>query len=452
MGKENKAPKIPGAAPKTSTPKESNTKSVDITRPVIGNTPYKGLSPDETVIALERIGKMIYDNPNAKNQFNLTDDQISAYNEFVLAGMTATLVVDVVEKKSKWSLTMSKAQFEVVKRVAKEIGVTFDEKYLPASDEAGTVNVQLNNESIKIEEKTKEAIEKEIEIAKSEVNLDPTKFQNDEDLAAALNYIVVSEKSAFLKFTRTVALLKSYRLIQASKDEEAKKAIESKTHGELLSEVFNIISNSKNSNMPIIFNGFGKYIYRETSQAMSPVLAFCKLRDASKNSAGVPSVTDDMLVGILRTLIEYNVNAGIAAEEAKIEEHKKNLKALGKDKKNQKAVEDITSKIDICNANIEHFKDVIQCVYCPTSEFADNFLTDYEDKDSKTYRRAHQAFKYITQSMYGDDATKAANQDHVEKNVQQYIGIFTNLFRPAADQFDQYSSSKLIEIGEPEKN
>lgn len=452
MGKEKKAPKIPGAAPKPAEQQTQVSTKVNITKPFIGGDPYKGLSPDKTVVALERIGKMIYDNPNAKKQFNLTDEQVSAYNEFVLAGMTATLVVDIVEKKSKWSLTMNQAQFDVVKRVAADIGVTFDEKLLPAPDANGNIQVELDNNSVKIEKETQEAIEKEIKTAKTEVNLDPTKFENEEDLAAALNFIVVSEKAAFLKFTRTIALLKAYRQIQAGDDEKKKAEIDSKTSGELLSEVFQILSTSKNSSIPIIFNGFGKYLYSETSQAMSPVLAFCKLRDASKNSAGVPSVTSNTLVGILTTLVEYTANAGIEKQKEKIAEHQKNLKVLGKDKKNEKAIEDVNSKIAICKANIEHFNDVIACVHEPSSEFADDFLADYEDKDSENWRRAHQAFKYITHSIYGDDVTKTANQDHMKKNVQQYIGIFTNLFRSAANQFDQYSESKLIEIGEPEKN
>ena len=452
MGKEKKGPQMPEEAPKTNKPQKQAVKPTVEQTKIVN---YAGMDINSTVTALERIGKMVYDNPNAKDQFNLTDEQVNTYNEFVLSGMTTALIVDIVAKKSKWSLTMNKAQFDVVQRVAADIGVQFNTKYLPTPTDDGKIQVELNPDTIKVDKTTQAAAQREVEAAESSVELDPTKFKNEDDLATALDHIIVSEKGAFLKFTRTSSLLKSYRLIQAGEDEKAKEAINAKSVGEFLDEVFQILEKSKVvTHMPIVFNGFGKYIYRETSQAMSPVLAFTKLRDASKNSAGVPSVSDDTLVGILRVLVGYCANTGIKAEEAKIADHKKNLEAVSKDKKkNAEAIKDIEGKIEICKTNIEHFNDVIKVIYEPTSEFADNFIEDFDDTNSENFRRAHQAFKYITQSFYGDDLTLKANRDHMKKNVQQYIGLITNLFRPAANQFDQFSSSKLIEIvEEPAKN
>lgn len=455
MGKEKKAPQMPGAAPQVKKPE---VPAVPTEQQKIIN--YAGMDINSTVTALERIGKMVYDNPNAKSQFNLTDEQVSAYNEFVLSGMTTALVVDIVAKKSKWSITMNEAQLEVVKRVASDIGVTFDTKCLPAPDENGNVVVEMNAETIKVSKETEEAAKREVAAAETAVNLDPTKFQNEEDLAKALDHIIVSEKGAFLKFTRTSSLLRAYKLLKAGDDKKEKETINAMSVGELLNEVFKILSNSKSiTHMPIIFGGFGKFIYRETSQAMSPVLAFIKLRDASKNqTTGEPSVDDNTLVGILRVLVDYCAKCEIKTQQDRIAEHEKNLAAVSKDKKkNAEAIKDIESRIAICKKNIEHFEDVIKVTYEPTSEFADNFLEDYSDINSENYRRARQAFKYVTQSFYGDDLTKEANQDHMRKNVQQHIGIITNLFRPAANQFDQFSSSRLIKIEpikieEPEKN
>lgn len=444
MAKENKKPASIQAAPRTDK------------KPVITNQndglniskDDSGMNINSTVIALERIGKMIYDNPNAKQQFNLTDEQIRNYNEFVLSGMTSALIVDIAAKKSKWSLTMNKAQFEIVQRVAADIGVTFDAKFLPAPDESDNVTVEISNDTVNIPKEIVVAAKEETEVVESSVELDPTKFQNEDDLAHAMDYIVLSEKAAFKKFTRIAALLRSYRLIQAKDNAEETAKINEKSHGELLQEAFDIMSSSKAvTHMPIIFNGFGKYIYSETANAMSPVLAFCKLRDASKNSAGVPTVDDNSLVGILRVLVSYTANKGIAAEEAKMTEHKKNLDALSKDKKkNAEGIKDIEGKIAVCKANIEHFNNVIDATHNPTSDFADNFIEDYEDVNSECYRRARQVFKYITQSFYGEELTKKSNQDYLKKNVQQYIGIITNMFRPAANQFDQFSSSRLIDL------
>ncbi|WP_173431827.1 hypothetical protein [Sharpea azabuensis] len=448
--KENRAA-IPEAAPG----KENNQENTVAKVMNSANKNYSGMNPDSQVIALERIGKMIHDNPRAKEQFNLTDEQVTNLNEFVLTGMTTALVIDIAAKKSAWAITMSQHQFDVVKRVANDLGVTFNTKLLAAPTGDGNVSVQLNSETVNIPEDVQKAAKQEVASAEASVELDPTKFENEEDLATALNHIIVSEKGAFAKFTRTSALLRSYRLLKAGENAEEKKKIEAKSVGELLSEVFEVISTSKTiNNMPIILNGFGRYIYSEVSQAMSPVLAFVKLRDASKNSAGVPSVDDDTLVGIVRTLVSYCANNSIKAEEAKIADRQKDLKVLSKDKKNNaEAIKGIEEKIATYKSNIEHFKDVIDVTHSPNSEFADDFLDDYDNPESETYRRARQAFKYITHSFYGDDFTKEANQSHIKKNVQQYIGLITNMFRSAANQFEQFSESKLIDLtAKPEDN
>lgn len=456
MGKNEKRAAMPESAPANKKKPQDQEKQL-ITKPAEGLNlkNYEGMHVDSTVTALERIGKMVYDNPRAKEQFNLTDEQVQNYNEFVLSGMTTALVIDIAAKKSRWSIAMNQAQLDVVKRVADDLGVSFNTKLLAAPAEDGTVVATFSPETVEIPAEVEEAAKKEVEAAEATIELDPTKFKSEEDLATALNHIIVSEKGAFAKFVRTSALLRSYRLLKANDNE--KKVIEAKSMGELLEEVFDVIAKAKTiNNMPIILNGFGKYIYRETSQAMSPVLAFVKLRDASKNSAGVPSVDNETLVGIVRTLVNYCANNGIKAEEAKIADHKKNLAAVSKDKqKNADAIKGIEEKISICEANIDHFKNVIEVTHLPNSEFADDFLEDFVNTESETYRRARQAFKYITQSYYGEDFIKTVNQDHLKKNVQQYIGVITNLFRPSANQFEQFSESRLIELSpveEVEKN
>ena len=446
MGKNNNKPAMPAAAPAVNTKKQE----VTVTKPgtMIPPVDYQALSPDNAVIALERISKLVHDDPRGKEMYNLTDEQYQMYNEFVLAGMTTVLMVDILAKRSKFAATMHKTQLQIVERVANDLNIHFDVKALPAPDANGNVKVEISAENVTANKEIVAAAEEEAKTAESAVELDPTKFASEDDLAVALNHIIISEKAAFLKFTRTSALLKSYRLIQAGDDAEAKKKIEERSIGDLLSEVFSVIENSKViSHMPIILNGFGKYIYRETSQAMSPVLAFVKLRDASKNSAGIPSVDNETLVGIERTLVAYCANNSIKAEEAKLADHEKNLAAVSKDKKkNAAAIKEIEDKIAACKTNIEHFNDVIAVTHEPNSQFADDFLEDYNNSESECYRRARQAFKYITQSYYGEELTKSSNQESVRKNVQQLIGLITNMFRPAANQFDQFSESRLIEL------
>lgn len=439
----NKQKKIPAAAPAAEAQEQAQL-SVPVEKFI---REYQGMSPDSTVTALERIAKMTHDDPKACEHLNITPEHRQLLNELVLAGMETLVVTEIVARKSAFAITMTETQFDVVKRIAAEIGAPIVANYLPtvvSTDENGekTVKVELNDKTVEVSKETKNKIAEEEAVSKKEVNLDPTKFESEADLIAALTYIITSEKAIFLKFTRSSELLRSYMLIKAGEDEAEKKKIKEMNSGDLLAKVFEYVGK-----LPIILTGFGSFLYRETSQSMSPVMAFCKLRDASKNATGEPSVSDETLVGIQRSLLEYCIKDKTDVANANIETIKKDIALLSKDKKNAKGVEELNAKIATIETNKQHYADVLECVHNPSGNFADTFLEDYADSNSENYKNARKAFAWISSSYYGTDEAKAANQEALRRNVQQYIGIITNMFRNPSDQLN-YCTANLVEVGQ----
>lgn len=453
MGKNNKKPAVPPAAPATQKPAQSvaDPNQAALTQHFLDN--YSGLSPDAAVTAMERIAKLAHDDPKACEHLDITPEHQKFLNELVLAGMTAMIVVDIQARKSAWAVTMSKTQLDIVKKVALEIGAPFVENYLPttvatdATDGEEKVEVTMSPDTLNVSAETAKAAEEETTIAETAVEIDPTKFASEEDLKKALIYILTSEKGVFLKFSRTAELLRSYKLIHAENDEQ-KKEINDMSYGDLLNEVFAIAGR-----MPLILSGFAKYLYRETSAALNPTLAFLKLRDASKNKTGVPSVSDEALVGIARSLVTYCAEDGIAAETKKIEDIKKDIKVLEKDKKNNaKGIEDLRGKIAVCEANIEHFKDVIDSTHNPQDNIASTFMADFDDTSSDNNKLARKTYSFVIQSYYAKAVEDGAKRDDLKKNVQQMIGIITNMFRNPSDQISAYSTAHLIDLTQEPKN
>ena len=440
--KPKKPANIPAGAPAAEVQEKQEPVSVPVQKFI---NEYQGMHPDSIVTALERIGKMSYDDPKASEHLNITPEHRQYLNELVLAGMTTMVVVEIAARKSAFALTMTENQFDIVKKIAAEIGAPIIANYLPTKvvvDGQEQVEVKLDSSNVNVSKETKERIQEEEATAAAAVNLDPTKFKSEDDLIAALKHIMVSEKAIFLKFSRSCELLRSYRLIQADKDDAKKAEIKAMNHGDLLAEVFKLIGK-----LPIILSGFGSFLYRETSQIMNPALAFCKLRDASKNSTGEPSVSDEELVGITRSLIEYCVEARIAETEEAKARTTKDIETLSKDKEaNAKAIEEANQKMATLDTTIQHYNDVLDCVHNPSGSFADSFLEDYNNNESENYKNARRAFAYISSSFYGTDEAKDANQEALRHNVQQHIGIITNMFRNPSDQLN-YSIANLVEIG-----
>jgi len=411
---------------------------------------FEGMDANHVVDCLTGLKEMVHDDPHAAEKFNMSNEQVQYFNEITLCGFATMIAIEVKSGRSPFAMAMSQHQIEAFNAVSQYTGITIDTKALPAPSQEGVVEVPST--TVKVEKKVAEAVAEEIAEAKKEIELDPTKFENDDDLFAAIKHILSTEKNAFSKFERSVALYRAYRKIQAGDDAEKSKKIDNMSYSEILDEIFDNIDR-----VPILLNGFGKALYSKVSQFANPVVAFCMLRESSRNkTTGIPAVDDSTIADIVKVLVKYCANQYIAENEAKIEATKADIEVLSKDKKkNAEGIKNLEARIETLQKNDQHYKDVIEFVQKPDSAFADSFLDDIEDKNSENYRAAREAFGFVTRAYYGADVAKNLNQAALKKNVQQYIGIITNLFLSPTQQIMSYKEAYVVELtenGGSEKN
>ena len=405
---------------------------------------FDGMDANHIVDCLTGLKEMVHDDPHAAQKFNMSEEQVQYFNELTMCGFATMIAIEVKSGHSPFAMGMKMHQIEAINAVSQYTGITIDVKALPAPTEESTVEVPST--AVKVEKEAATAIAKEVAEAKKEVELDPTKFASDDDFVKAVNHILSTEKNAFSKFERSVAL---YR----GDDAEAIKKIDDMSYSQILEDIFERVDR-----IPILLNGFGKALYSKVSQFANPVVAFCMLRESSRNkTTGIPAVDDTTIAEIVKVLVKYCANQYIAENDAKIESAKADIEVLSKDKKkNAKGIEDIQNRITTLESNKKHYEDVIQYVYSPSSALADDFIDDYDNHESENYRAAREAYGFITRAYYGADKAKSLNQTALKQNVQQYIGVITNLFRSPNQQLMAYKEAYITELetteGGTEKN
>ena len=408
------------------------------------------LDNNHIVDCLKGMKEMVHDDPMAAQRYNLTEDQVNYFNEITLCGFATMLAIHVQSGKSEWAARMSTKQIEAFNAVSEYTGVSIDVKALPAPAKETPNIVEVPATAVKVEKQTATEIKEELTEAKKQINLDPTKFENNDDFLKAVNHILQTKKNAFSKFERTVSLYRSYHKILAGDDEAKKQAIDDMSYGNILDEVFAEIDR-----VPVLLSGFGKALYNKASQFANPVVAFCMLRESSRNkTTGIPAVDDATIASIVKVLIKYCANKYIADYDAKIETAKADIEVLSKDKKkNANGIKDLEEKIKTYEHNKEHIADVIEFTYNPSSDVADSFINDYDDKGGENYKAAREIFGFIVRAFYDVDKAKTYNQTALKQNVQQYIGVIDNMFRGPGSQLMAYKEANIVDLEEgTEKN
>lgn len=444
MAKTNSAPKKAPAAP-AAQPAEKKTEKkaevLDMTNFVksVQTTSVEGLDPNRRVDLLRMLHETFRMDVNAAERYHMSPETIAKINEISAIGQVAALACEITYAKNPFAVRMSLSQLEAIKEVGAAVGVSIDTKALPAPDENGAV--EISSEAIKVDKETKEKIKAEEEVRETTVELDPNKIENEEQLILAIKQIMVTRESAFQKINESLNFYQAYRKIQASKSND--KAVLEKENNvsriDLLHDMAKLVGDC-----PLVMQGVGRYMYQVTATSKSPITAFCMFRNTTKNrKTGVYALSDEEIAEYVRTLVEWTTDAKIAKEEQRISELKKNLEVLKKDeKKNEKGIKDTEEKIETATHNIQHFKDVISYVACPTNEVPANFIENYLAKDTTAIR----TFKSITDSYYDDIVIKEMKQDGVRHNVEQLAGIITNMFRDPTARLEEYSKANLVDL------
>ena len=400
------------------------------------------LSPDATVMALNGLKSMVHDNPNAAEYYGMSEDAVKNINRFTLVGFATVLAIEVEQKKSPFAVRMLASNAEAINTLADITGVRIDMKALPAPDKDGTVKVA--SEAVKVSAETKKKIKEERKVAENAV-LDPTKIENDEQLKASLVAILsnMKEPRPFDRITKAITFYTSYLTFLAGKDEATKEAklaeIESMSTGTLLRKVADIAGASVYS-----LDGICKLLQKTVRDTKSPVSAYCLFRNASINPKTGANIDDAIVADIVKILIIWSSEAGIAAENAKIAESNR---IIEKNKANAGVVNAEKEKVEkVYKANIDCYNSTMEIVTNPTMELADKFEEAYDDEKHELHAVARRAGKNIFDTYYKGKDMNAADKNILKQNLKQHTGIILNMFRDPLGSSIEYCTGNLTEM------
>lgn len=406
-----------------------------------------GLSPDGVVTALNGIKSMVHDNPNAAEYYGIGENGVKMFNTFVLQGFATVLAIECMERKSKFAVSMLAKHPEALNAISEYTGITIDTNLLPAPKKDGTVEVP--SEAVKVTKEAQKAIKEEQEIAKKKVVLDPTKIETEEQLKETLCHILVKgtgSENFYEKVISAINFYESYCSVEASKKENKEELLaelKKKTKYDFLSEIASLLGKCT-----FTIGGMAKFMFDSTRDTKSPVVAFCTLRNASLNKkTGMPQIDDQLVADIVRVLIRWYADSEIIITKDYIAGAEKNIEVLNADaEKNKKAIEQGKKTIENAKNHILEIEKVVGYCNAPSRSVIDEFVANYSDNKSEGFKKARMIASKIMQTYYGEVDVKTVTQESVARNVQQYIGVISNMFLPPMDQMAEYSEANITEL------
>lgn len=443
MANKNKAPKQAPAAPAAKTnPGTSVQNVVDFKSLMEGmsSESVRGLDPNHQVDLLHLAHDIYGKDPNAAERYKMKTETVEKINHVVAIGVAVAIAREVTFAKNEFACLMNKAEINTINEFCAEMGIHINTNLLPAPNEEG--NIEVPSSAVQVSKETKEKIEEEEVASNKEVETDPTKIENEEQLIEAIKSILINRPSVYQKVSDAVNFYQAYLKVKASKaenKEEELKKVNGLSRTTLLKEMAKLVGAC-----PLVLNGVGRYMYTTIAQSKSPIAAFCMFRNTTKNKkTGAYVLTDEEIADYVRALVEWTDTVKVAEAEERIKSLEKNLEALKKDeKKNATGIKDTQERIETAKNNIAHLNEVLSYVLSPKAETLEELIKGYDEKDTVAVR----TFNAISDSYYDEYNVKEMKQDGVRHNLKQYAGIITNLFRDPSARIDGYSESNLMQL------
>lgn len=454
MGKNNKkGPKVP-PAPEVKTEEKvvepeviNNKKKVNVIDAdgLVDqlNNPRPGLDANHQVDLLNGLDRHFMQ-PNAANKLGISQETVDKVNAFTAHGWVAVAATEGMFGTSAFAQTIRQSMLPTIIDAAHDMGITIDQKALPAPNEDGTI--QIPSTAIKPSKEAKEQLKKEHEILEKKPNIDPTKIESDAELKDAVNFIMADAKNGWEKIKNAIQFYRSYLSAKANKSdkkEEELAALNKKSNLELLDEIKNVIHDC-----PIVLSGIGRSMGTFTGSTKSPIVAFCMLKSsATDRKTGECELSDSEVADYTRAIVTWVNELSIENYTARIAEHEKNLAVLKKDaKKNAEGIKDVEDKIESCKNSIAHCKDIIDMLTNASTDTVDSLITDYADAKSSNNRAARLVFQKVFETYYSEVDLEKNDIATVKHNVQQRAGIIVNLFRDPTTPNLEYNEANLTEM------
>lgn len=411
----------------------------------------QGLDPNHTVDLLKMMHETFRVDPAAAKKLGVSQETVDNINKITAIGQVAVLTNEIMIAQTPFAVSMRVSQLEAIKEVAPMLGVTIDTKALPAPSAEGMVELPSN--AVKVSKEAQQAAKAEQKAASEKVELDPTKIDSEDALKKSLLSILVKgngSENLYDKINTAINFYDAYLGCKANAAEDkeaAHAALKSKSRVDLLSEIAHLLGKCT-----FTIGGIAKFMYEQTERTKSPVVAFCTLRDASLNKkTGMPQIEDQLVADIVKVLIRWYADTEIATTNEVIAGFERDIEILKKDeKKNTKGIEDGGKKIEHAKKHIEDVEQVVSYANKPDGSIVASFAEDYVDNKREGFKLARMIGSKIAKTYYGNVEIKEIKMESLVHNLQQYMGVITNMFLPALEQLVDYSEADIVELEKAE--
>lgn len=435
--KENNIPK----KPRTAAPAEEvKVETVEAKVPT-SMAQMTGLSQDSKVLYADLMQRRYIEHPQEDAKY--TPEFIGGINMLIDATIMSVAVDEVVNGTGSLAMIIQKNPegYARLSNMAKGMGITLPNYNLleaPTKEQLDKVNLpeNVNKEDVvvvevtgkDISEETKKIAKEEKEAQEKEVELDPTKITNDEQLKDALKKMLSVRGSVYENLFNAINFFRSVKTIQAGENKELVDKINSLSTAGVINEISLIVGSC-----PFILDGIANYMFNVLATTKNPIVPFVVFRATCINkNTNELKLSEKEIAQVVSALIVWKCKAKIAEQE-------KNIEVLKKDKKaNAKAIEQ-------ANENIAWFNSIMQTVVNPSADCVHSIVENLDSENKELKDDARRAFGYVANAYLGKKYAMYNTED-VTHNVEIYAGMIINLFREEGSKLEGYTEDALVEL------
>lgn len=342
------------------------------------------------------------------NNMELQKQYPELYNELNRSIDVVTLLAlvdlrqDLINRgeRGELQLTVAADQILPLQGMADLLGIQLaPAKALPgANDGQMTINFSESKVPEELVDKNKPKEE--------EPELDPNKITTEDEIKAALAYLIRKEKNVARNIVNTVEW---YRVLRGLKENDAEKklALDERSVTDWINEILELIQPTA------LLNGLGKAVYLYTSQTGSPCMAHSIMRKHMVDAGW----SEEQVAEALRALIGVNFNNKLK-DDSKLKPEE------------DKAIKAVTGLLG--------------------NEYIDKLFADFnlktegvEDSKKIELEAAREVARKVIGTIRTNYFDKQGENPTLDK-MRMVVGQIINLYRDPADRLAEYCQSEVI--------